>query len=157
MSIYVTDNYNSGTGVTSFFITGNSNGDVIEPTISSTIYKSGIFPREFSDSDPTSVLIPHNLGVIPKRITFNASYLKPGEASAINSVGVFDSSGNISKCVFANTISASETYAILINTSDNALYQRAIVSVDETNMILNWTSGNSGIFGNIFILYSAEG
>lgn len=147
--MYVTDNYNSGTGVSSFFITGDSNGD----SVTSSVFKSGIINRNGYDS-PGIVNTAHNLGTVPKKITFYA-LLNSGNGIPIISNGVFDESGNNSIRLFGNNIETSSTYSIFINYGIST-YQRGIVSVDDTNIIINWSVGSDTLAGNISILYSAQ-
>jgi glycogen debranching enzyme len=156
MSLYATDCYSSGTGVTSFFLYGASN---TTPSSVSTVYKSGIITRDFTSGSGTTN-IAHGLGTTPKKITFNSIYKFSNDTST--GQGVFDSGGNYNiNYVFSPTNSYTPTissvYAIDIETSSINAYQRGIVSVDETNIIINWTANDGGYNGNISIMYSAEG
>lgn len=153
MSIYATDNYNSGTGVSNFYISGSSTNT------STVVYKSGIFTRDIQASSGI-VNIAHNLGVVPKKITFNSIYKFSNDTNT--SQGVFDSNGNFSiSYVFSPTNSytpiISSTYAILIDTSSPSVYQRGLISVDATNIIIDWSAGTTSYLGDISVLYSAEG
>ena len=157
MSLYATDCYSSGTGVTSFFLYGASNAT---PTATSTVYKSGTFTRDIQGSSGI-VNIAHGLGTIPKRVTFNSIYKFSNSTNV--SQGVFDSGGNFSlNYIFSPSVSytpsVSSTYAILIDTTSANDYQRGLVSVDDTNIIIDWTANNDGYPSSLIsIVYSAEG
>lgn len=151
MSIYATDCYSSGTGVSSFYISGSSS------SITNLVYKSGTFTRNIQASSGI-VNVAHGLGIIPKKITFNSIY--KFSTDIYKSEGVFDSSGNKSLNYMINTTfvpSVDTTYAIVINTTNVNGYQRGLVTVDATNIIINWTGNDVGYNGNISIIFSAEG
>ena len=157
MSLYATDNYNSGTGVTEFFFTGNQPAATPVTPVASTVYKSGIFTRYIQENSGT-VNIAHNLGVIPKKITFNSTYRQSNNPFSFSrSFGVFDSSGNKNVNESVDGLNSDTTYVIYIYTG-SIITQRGQVSVDATNIIVNWSANTGGsLNGDIQILFSAEG
>jgi hypothetical protein len=129
------------------------------------LYKNGADSSRAGNAGAGTQNIAHGLGRVPKKIKITALYGDGSNAGiSCQSFGAYD--GTTNSCAYIWTSSSgyytvfsantNATYGIyIIDASGN--YERAIITVDTTNIILTWTI-NNGLGGNVInIMWEAEG
>lgn len=123
----------------------------------------GVFTKDLSNASVQQV-IPHALGRVPVRVRFDALYQSTGSDKATNahSHGIWHTNGQL--CIYRAYISSSlityssnsTTFALRIyGITGSDEYQTGTVSVDETNIYIDWVINNTPT-GIAQIMWEAE-
>jgi len=139
-----------------------TNFQMISPVaISTATYKCGTTTYDVSTASGSQT-IAHGLGRTPSLIRIYATYKPSGTANLSVSQGVYN--GTTTACVSGEsgstvdaTTHTSSTNMVEIYQQGTTNTQKAAVSVDATNITLNWTKAGSPSGANINILWEAIG
>ncbi len=134
-------------------------GATDKPASSASVtYKNGLDTSRAATAVSGTQNIAHGLGAVPNYVKITARAIKAN--SGCHSVGTYN--GTTTACTSYKQNSPDElsnsTSSIVYLFSDSDTFQTATITVDATNIILEWTRGTdtTGDAGNIEIMWEAQ-
>ena len=130
--------------------------NALENSSANLVYKNGFFSRA-GNSASGAQNIAHGLGAVPKKVKITAMWTYSTSIKAL-SVGVYN--GSVMSLVYSDFIApfsgVDSSFIVAVIDYNNSYYQLATVTVDATNIILEWTKIGTPPSANINIMWEVE-